>query len=403
MANQYPKVNLFIENTYNYDEDILSKFLTLSVANQQINMQNYLDNNNVVDGSTKEFTSEYQDATKIDATKGFYNYKEVVYSRLVNYRLDANDNKFKDATVVATFDVIGHQAAEKAKAEAIENAKVKEKEKLEDKTNVVMQGYCRFKNDIEVTSISEYSYLDCEFSDIGKATMAVLIVPDFYAKALVAQPLYVSYSDEYGKEHRLNSTGGAVLNATKTSINIANIVNDFMLEKILSTTAYQGATAATEQAKAFLEAKSQARTKEQVNYVNMGDNAKEAVMTKNTEMPEKSDYITGAVVELVSSFVKTIGKSVLSDIRYSFKINKNAMVFADVVVSSDKGIQNMGGTIKKTKLVNKSSQNVLDDKGEYNFIPEDAGLEVEIKELEDEIKELEITKPNLNKGKELIK
>ena len=36
MANQYPKVNLFIENTYNYDEDILSKFITLSVANQII-------------------------------------------------------------------------------------------------------------------------------------------------------------------------------------------------------------------------------------------------------------------------------------------------------------------------------------------------------------------------------
>lgn len=36
MANQYPKVNLFIKNTYNYDEDILSKFLTLSVANQII-------------------------------------------------------------------------------------------------------------------------------------------------------------------------------------------------------------------------------------------------------------------------------------------------------------------------------------------------------------------------------
>ena len=36
MANQYPKVNLFIENTYNYDEDIVSKFLTLSVANQII-------------------------------------------------------------------------------------------------------------------------------------------------------------------------------------------------------------------------------------------------------------------------------------------------------------------------------------------------------------------------------
>lgn len=36
MANQYPKVNLFIENTDNYDKDILSKFLTLSVANQII-------------------------------------------------------------------------------------------------------------------------------------------------------------------------------------------------------------------------------------------------------------------------------------------------------------------------------------------------------------------------------
>lgn len=36
MANQYPKVNLFIENTYNFNENVLSKFLTSSIINEVI-------------------------------------------------------------------------------------------------------------------------------------------------------------------------------------------------------------------------------------------------------------------------------------------------------------------------------------------------------------------------------
>lgn len=42
-------------------------------ANQdkKINIEDYLENNNSVDNTKTEFTSEYQDATKIDAAKGF--------------------------------------------------------------------------------------------------------------------------------------------------------------------------------------------------------------------------------------------------------------------------------------------------------------------------------------------
>lgn len=357
---------------------ILSSLLVSMATSNQINVQNYLDNNTSADGSKKEFTSEYQDATKIDVSDGFFNYKEVAYSRVLDYRLDNGINKFAVAAMTPTFDVIKHQVDEQTKKDAL-LADNKEKEKEKAKlTNVIAQGYCRFRNDIEVTKLSEYSYLDCEFNDIGKASLAVLIVPDFYAKALVAQPLYISYSDGYGNEQRLNTTGGAVLNATKTSINIANIVNDYMLEKILASTAFQGATIATNQAKAYLDAKSQARTKEQVNYVNMGDGVKEAVKTSNTDMPDKADYITGAAVELISSLVKTIGNSVLSTINYTFKINKNAIVFADIVVSSEESFDNNGGIVKKTKLINKSSKNPVSPDGEYNFTPDDSGLEIEL-------------------------
>lgn len=372
--------------------------LSVALANQQISMENYLNNNNVVDNTKKEYTSEYQDATKIDASKGFFNYKEVVYSRILDYRLNgAAEEKVSVASVTPTFDVKDHQKKLKEERERLEkeaNSKTEEAKKGE---TLYAQGYCRFKNNVEVTRISEYSYLDCEFDDFGQATLAVLVVPDFYARALVAQPLYISYSDGFGKQKRLNTTNGAILNATKTSINIANIVNDYLLEKILASSAYQGATIATNQAKAYLDAKSQARTKEQVTYVNTGDGTTEAVKSTNTDMPEKSDYITGAAVEFISSIVKVIGKSVLSNINYSFKINKNAMVFADVVVSSDTSIENSGGTIKKTKLTNKASNNLMDENGEYNFIPADAELELGIKDNKDLNKE----KIEINQGQEI--
>lgn len=183
-------------------------------ANQdkKINIEDYLENNNSVDNTKTEFTSEYQDATKIDAAKGFFNYKEVVYSRILQYRLDTDKtNKVAVAELKETFKVDEHHKKLREEAEKLANAKEEAEKEEAKKETLFAQGYCRFRNDIEVSRLSEYSYLDCEFNDIGNATMAVLIVPDFYAQALVAQPLYISYSDELGNSKRLNTTNGEYL------------------------------------------------------------------------------------------------------------------------------------------------------------------------------------------------
>ena len=361
-------------------KNILLSLLLASLLNantdSKVNMQNYLENHNSVDGTKKEFVSEFKDSTKFDVAKGFYNYKEVVYSRIVDYRGDS-ETSIATATTNKTFDVL---AAEKTRLEELNKIKDKEKEASakEEEKDIYAQGYCRFRNSVEVTKMSEYSYLDCQFNDIGNATLAVLIVPDFYAQALVAQPLYVSVSDEFGNSKRLNTTNGAILNATKSSINIANVVNDYMLEKIIASTSYQAGTIATQQAKAYLEAKTDARTSEQITYVDTGDGTTEAVKTKNTQMPEKSDYISGAAVELVSAVVKTIGKSVLSNINYSFKVNKDAIVYADLVISGKSNANNNGGLLKTPKLINKESSNPIEEDGTYKFIPDDSKLEIDI-------------------------
>lgn len=52
MANQYPKVNLFIENTYNFSEEILSKYITLCIINQTLSS---LPNNKQI---IESFTTE---------------------------------------------------------------------------------------------------------------------------------------------------------------------------------------------------------------------------------------------------------------------------------------------------------------------------------------------------------
>lgn len=362
---------------------ILSSLLVGSMAfgvqtNSKSNAEEYLKTTNSADNTKTEFTTDYKEATKLDASQGFYNYKEVVYSRIVDYRTSSDkSNDPTNATKIATFDIEEYQKKLKEEKDKEKNAATKE-ENATAEEDIFIQGYCRFKNDVEVSKLSEYSYLDCDFNEIGKAQLAVLIVPDFYAQALVAQPLYLSISDEYENSKRLNTINGAILNATKTSINIANLVNDYMLEKIIASTSYQGATIATNQAKAYLDAKSDARKNEQITYVSVGDGVSQAVKSTNTQMPETSDYITGAAVELVSSIVKTLGKSVLSNINYSFKVNKGSMVYADIVVSGKTSPNNNGGVLKKTKLINKDTTNEIKEDGTYDFIPKDNDLEINI-------------------------
>lgn len=357
--NKYKKLSL-----------ITSIILSTACFSESVKMEQYLKNNNSADGSNIEYADNYKDSATKEQASGFYNYSETIYSRIKNFRNSTDKDLLVDAKPVTVFDVQKYKEAE--------NNKNKEQQASLEKdtstpTSIFTQGYCRFKSDIEISRMSEYSYLDCDFNELGKGTLAVLLVPDFFAQAVVAQPLYISITDKFGRETRLKATNGAVLNANRTSINLANVMNDHMLEKILASTAYKGGQTATTQAQAYLEAKKDARTKETINYVSTGDGTVEAVKTKNTEEPLKNDYITGAVVELISNSIQILGKSVLSSVKYTFKVNKDAVAYADLVITPDTSDI---GLAKKTNLINKNGVNQIDEKGDYQFIPNSDGMDL---------------------------
>lgn len=359
MRNKYKKLSL-----------IASIILSTTCFSENVKMENYLKNNNSVDGSNIEYADNFKDSGTKEQASGFYNYSETIYSRVKNFRNATDKDLLVDAKPVEVFNVKNYKDAEMNKNK--EHLSSLEKDTTTP-TTIFSQGYCRFKSDIEISRMSEYSYLDCDFNELGKGTLAVLLVPDFFAQAVVAQPLYISITDKFGRETRLKATNGAVLNANRTSINLANIMNDHMIEKILASAAYKGGQTATIQAQAYLEAKKEARTKETITYVSTGDGTTEAVKTKNTEMPLKNDYITGAVVELISNSIQILGKSVLSSVKYTFKINKDSVAYADLVITPDTSDI---GLAKKTNLINKNGVNQIDEKGDYQFIPNSDGMDL---------------------------
>ena len=377
MINKYKKLSL-----------ITSIILSTSCFSESVKMEDYLKNNNSADDSHIEYADNYKDSGTKEQASGFYNYSETIYSRIKNFRNSTDKDLLVDAKTVDVFDIKKHKEIERSKEK--EEQAFLEKDSLVS-TNIFTQGYCRFKSDIEISRMSEYSYLDCDFNELGKGTLAILLVPDFFAQAVVAQPLYISITDKFGRETRLKATNGAVLNANRTSINLANIMNDHMIEKILASTAYKGGQTVTNQAQAYLEAKREARTKETITYVETGDGTTEAVKTKNTEEPLKNDYITGAIVELISNSIQILGKSVLSSVKYTFKINKNSIAYADLVITPDTSDI---GLVKKTNLINKNGVNQIDEKGDYQFIPNSDGMDL----LDEEENEKSTPSSTINTG-----
>lgn len=358
MRNKYKKLSL-----------ITSIILTTACFSESVKMENYLKNNNSVDNTNIEYADNYKDSGTKEQASGFYNYSETIYSRIKNFRNSTDKDLLVDAKSVEVFNVKQYKDNELNK----NKEQISSEKDTSTPSSIFTQGYCRFKSDIEISRMSEYSYLDCDFNELGKGTLAVLLVPDFFAQAVVAQPLYISITDKFGRETRLKATNGAVLNANRTSINLANVMNDHMIEKILASTAYKGGQTATTQAQAYLEAKKEARTKETITYVSTGDGTTEAVKTKNTEEPLKNDYITGAVVELISNSIQILGKSVLSSVKYTFKVNKDSVAFADLVITPDTSDI---GLAKKTNLINKNGVNQIDEKGDYQFIPNSEGMDL---------------------------
>lgn len=281
-----------------------------------------------------------------------YNYNEVVYEHLKLRRAAAHSPQ-TGAQVALSEDIAAKKAqalAAKIKAVAQQKAQAEASKSLPTWPKF-SEGYCYVKNDVEVEKIATYAYLSCDFSEsIGKAELVVSLVPDFYAKALVAKPLYLNLIDANRKKQRIPIVSGAVLTQDKHSINVANIVNDRKLEKLIAAGTYTTLNAATQSAQLYLTDLRASRVQQSYQTTATTGGVTTTSAT-NVQKPMASDYLIAGGLQLVTDLAKIIGESVANDLTYTFKVNGDSVMYADVELSDTRLIRgfdaNVPNVIKK--------------------------------------------------------
>lgn len=259
-------------------------------------------------------------------------YEEVVYQHLLyNEKQNVEMQASTDGGYAEDIAQQREDARQKAFTErlALLKAQAKEDEKKTKQLLGYGQGYCYLDKEVIIERIATYAYLNCDFQPpFGKVTLAVSMVPDFYANAVIGNPLYVSKDDK-----RYPVKNGVVMTKDKNSVNLANFVNDNMTKKIAAEAGYKSVGIAAKQAQAFLEQKIAAGTEQNVTVAG-GLNTYTTVAT-NTKEPNAADFLWVAGIEMASEISKIIGKNYIRTLPYTFKINKDSVFFADVQFADD--------------------------------------------------------------------
>lgn len=302
-------------------------------------------------GSDAQINTGGGTVTNTRATE-IYNYNEVAYEHL---KLRQNN---PHAPQTASSIALGEDIqAKKAQALAAKIKAFAQQKAQEDAAKTLptwpkfAEGYCYAKNDIEVEKIATYAYLTCDFSEsIGKAELVVSLVPDFYAKALVAKPLYINLFDSNRKKQRIPVVSGAVLTQDKHSINVANVVNDRKLEKLVASGTYTTLNAATQSAQLYLTDLRASRVQQSYSTT-ASTGGLVTTSATNVQKPVASDYLVAGGLQLVTDLAKIIGESVANNLTYTFKVNGDSVMYADVELSDLKLIRgfdaNVPNVIKK--------------------------------------------------------
>jgi len=260
-----------------------------------------------------------------------YNFPEIVYEHLKFHEKEPIKTAVAQK-VDAAFNVAEY---EKKKQEELRKKMEKKVQESIKKQNALKyffaEGYCKVSNDIKVDKLATYAYLQCDLDPLGKSELTVSLVPDFYSGALIAQPLYVSAEID-GRKIKIPVKSGAVLNATKTSINVASIVNDKKVKKYLAALGINSANIVTQKAQEYLEAKREASRQESVSVAGTGQNTT-IIKATQTQPPKKSDYISTAAVMVLSEVAKALGNFTLDSLDYTFFVKKGTVLYADLMLS----------------------------------------------------------------------
>ena len=272
-------------------------------------------------------------------------YEDVALYNLINRYNTENDKKIFQVVIKEKTTILADNVGEyTAKLQALDEKKKleqqnKEKEAKETKT-VYFSGYCFTNNAIEVENIQGYGVLDCTFEknelNIDSSKMMAVFVPITSRSALIAKPIYLL--DKTNKKTPIQS--GVVLTLDRTSLNIANFVNDKKIKKLSGELLNSTGDIILNQSVAYLNQLEESKRKEEI-ITSSSISGTTQSKTTNTEAPDGTTYLIHSGIQFISGLFK-LGGLVLSEDKYPyFKVYKDSGFYVDFIVeiNGEKGIK----------------------------------------------------------------
>jgi len=266
--------------------------------------------------------------------KNIKNYDEVVYQHILTSQRGQRELEADTSPGQYAFDAKAERETKEKAAKAerlalLQKAEEKTKKELKDFTRFG-SGYCFLDKEVFVQRIATYAYFTCDFAKpFGKVQLATSLVPEFFAKALIGNPLYVIKD---GKRFPIKN--GVVMTKDRNSINLANFVDDRQTERISATVGYKGLGTLAQSAQAFLEQKNLADTEETV-VTDSNGLGNTTTGYRRVAQPDPFVYLINAGVQFASESAKIIGEAYTTNLPYIFKVNKGSIFYVDVQFADD--------------------------------------------------------------------
>lgn len=347
--------------------------LTVLIGSSVIARQ--IDTNEIIERIQKQQSETSTVSKKVDLRdtdldrKNVDDYRDAV---IANYYILYNKRNSANSYGVETKMMLHDNQAE-FKTELEKRAKLASQQKREEKDKkekgFYTRGYCSFLNQVDVSDMVAFAEVECMLDNIGYSKMSISIYPEHSSKALVAQALTV-IPDGIEQSDRYVVRKGVVLNGLRTGLNIASIVNDRKLEKMLAAGLLSTNYIVSDESLKYMDALIASRKQESSQVIpGTGGSAPIVVQNSNTEKPRVQDSVTLAGIRLASSFIGILGESIINNLPYLYRIEKGQRIYFDGIVARNDA-SGQGGLIDFTNntVVHKAKQDVsVDSKGIVTF------------------------------------
>lgn len=315
--------------------DIKVKSLDEKQLKQFLNIDGAINKQNVEDKKIDDEQKNSKETTSHELNNDTYE-DIAIYNYIVAYDTKSNKKKYLEKfenTKFVTDNVLAYNKKLEEQKKALEEEKKNEEEKQSEERTIAFSGYCSSSYDIEVEKIQAYNVLNCLFDEnelnISSSKMMVMLSPLTDRNALVGKPIYLQYGQK-----KISIENGIMLTADRTSMNVANFVNDKKLKKLSGEFMTQGGDAILNNSIAYMKQKEASQVTEEV-VSESSVSGTTTTTASNTEEPKVETYLASTGLQLLSGLIKIGGILLSEDSHPLFKVHANQQFYVDFVVTLD--------------------------------------------------------------------